>query len=180
MADDRRAIICTLSTTHDSQLPTLAFAYSQDLDYDAATPIYINRRYLVEYLHTHVFAANHKNILEDFLYQTLMTNQYIAMSRANAAIDLRISRPHRWLAGKTSELLDWSPIKMNWVLDLIDAAFQRLKDDGTALLDPEWDIFAKVAEEQPLFQEYLDFTFNHDVVLSPNGRVRHLHCDITL
>ncbi|KAL3924242.1 MAG: hypothetical protein SGPRY_003976 [Prymnesium sp.] len=40
-------------------------------------------RQLVEYLHSHVFAAEHKNILEDFLYQTLMTTQYVSMSRAN-------------------------------------------------------------------------------------------------
>lgn len=63
--------------------------HTQDLDYDAAIPIYINRRYLVEYLHTHVFSVSHKNILEDFLYQTLMSNQYIAMSRANDAFDPR-------------------------------------------------------------------------------------------
>lgn len=153
---------------------------SQDLDYDAATPIYVNRPYLVEYLHSHVFSANHKNILEDFLYQALMTNQFIAMSRANAAIDLRISRPHRWLAGKTSELREWSPIKMNWVLDIIDEAFQKAKNNGSALLDPTWEIFADVADAQPLFKEYLEFTYNHDVVLSPNGQTRHLHYKLSL
>lgn len=69
---------------------------------------------------------------------------------------------------------------MNWVLDLIDSAFQRIRDDGSALLDPDWDIFAPVADEQPLFKEYLNYTYNHDVVLSPNGRVRHLHYKLAL
>lgn len=160
------------------QLPSACMP--QDLDYDAAIPIYMNRAFLVEYLHSHVFSANHKNILEDFLYQALMTSQFIAMSRANAAIDLRISRPHRWLAGKTSELVEWSPIKMNWVLDIIDEAFQKVKEDGSALFDSTWDIFADVATEQPLFREYLEFTYNHDAVLSPNGRVRHLHYKLSL
>lgn len=156
-------------------------AHNQDLDYDAAIPIYVNRPYLVEYLHSHVFSANHSNILEDFLYQALITTQFIAMSRANALIDLRISRPHRWLAGKTPELAhNWSPIRMNWVLDLIDEAFQTIRDDGSALLNPDWEIFAPVAEMQPLFNEYLDFTYNHDVVLSPSGRVRHLHYKLAL
>lgn len=140
----------------------------------------MNRPYLVDYLHSHVFCVNHKNILEDFLYQALMTTQFIAMSRANALIDLRISRPHRWLAGKTAELDNWSPIRMNWVLDLIDEAFQKVRDDGGVLLDPEWEIFAPVAAIQPVFQEYLQFTYQYDAVLSPNGRVRHLHYKLAL
>lgn len=135
----------------------------------------MNRRYLVQYLYSHVFAVGHKNILEDFLYQALLTNQFIAMSRANAVIDLRISRPHRWLAGKTSELENWSPFQMNGVLDLIDEVFQRATDDGSVLLDPNLDIFKPVADAQPLFRAYRQFTEAHDSVLSPNGRVRHLH-----
>lgn len=150
------------------------------MDYDAAIPIYVNRPYLVEYLHSRVFSPDHKNILEDFLYQTLMTNEYIAMSRANAIIDIRISRPHRWLAGKTSELSDWSPIRMNWVLDIIDVAFQKIRDDGSALLDESWDVYSEVTQTQPLFREYLHFTYNYDVVLSPNGRIRHLHYKLAL
>lgn len=147
---------------------------------DAAVPIYVNRVYLMEYLHARVFSTGHKNILEDFLYQTLGTTQYIAMCRANALIDLRLSRPHRWLAGKSAELPNWSPIRMNWVLDLVDAAFPKIRDDGSALLDPDWQIFQEVCELQPIFQEYMDFTYNHDALLSPNGRVRHLHYKLAL
>lgn len=80
-----------------------------------------------------------------------MTSQFIAMSRANALIDMRISRPHRWLSGKTAELRNWSPIRMNWVLDIIDQAFQKIRADGAALLDPDWEIFAPVALLQPVF-----------------------------
>lgn len=135
----------------------------------------MNRSYLVKYLHSRVFACDHKNVLEDFLYQALLTNQFIAMSRANAVIDLRISRPHRWLAGKTAELVNWSPIQMNGVLDLIDAVFQRAKDDGSVLLEQDLDVFKPIADSQPLFRAYRDFTDTHDAVLSPNGRVRYLH-----
>ena len=42
----------------------------QDLDYDAAVPLYINRKYVIEFLHPLVFGADHSNILEDFLYVT--------------------------------------------------------------------------------------------------------------
>ena len=37
-------------------------------------------------------------ILEDFLYITFTSMQYVAMVRANAIIDLVISRPLRWLS----------------------------------------------------------------------------------
>ncbi|KAL3924241.1 MAG: hypothetical protein SGPRY_003975 [Prymnesium sp.] len=77
-------------------------------------------------------------------------------------------------------LTNWSAIRMNWVLDLIDEANQRIRDDGSTLLDAEWDIFAPVSDIQPIFREYMDFTFRHDVVLSPNGRVSHLHHKLAL
>lgn len=77
-------------------------------------------------------------------------------------------------------LTNWSAIRMKWVLDLIDEANQRIRDDGSTLLDAEWDIFAPVSDIQPIFREYMDFTFRHDVVLSPNGRVSHLHHKLAL
>lgn len=153
---------------------------SQDLDYDAAVPIYVNRRFLVEYLHTLVFGATHKNTLEDFLYTTCRTLEYVAMTRANAIIDVRISRPLRWLTGKAAELRDWSPIKNNQMLDLVEEVFEKASRDGSVLLDPELKIFDTVADEQPLFYEYLQFMFEHEAVMSPNGRIRHLHYKLAL
>lgn len=152
----------------------------QDLDYDAAVPIYVNRPFLVEYLHTLVFGTGHKNILEDFLYSACRTLQFLAMSRANAIIDLRISRPMRWLAGKSAELDGWSPIKNNEVLDLVEAVFLTAKDNGAVLLDPNLCVFQKIADEQPLFREYLQHMYEHDAVLSPDGRTRHLHYKLAL
>lgn len=71
----------------------------QDLDYDAAVPLYIDRKYFVEFLHDRVFQKKHSNILEDFLYVTFSSLQYVAMVRANALVDVLISRPMRWLSG---------------------------------------------------------------------------------
>ena len=36
----------------------------QDLDYDAAVPMYVMRPYMVELLHSRVYSKGHKNILE--------------------------------------------------------------------------------------------------------------------
>ena len=51
----------------------------QDLDYDAAVPLYVNRQFIVEFLYSLVFTADHSNILEDFLYITLTAMEYIAV-----------------------------------------------------------------------------------------------------
>ena len=70
----------------------------QDLDYDAAIPLYTMRTYMIEFLHTLVFGSNHSNVLEDFLYLSFSSMQFVAMTRANALVDLLISRPLRWLS----------------------------------------------------------------------------------
>ena len=42
----------------------------QDLDFDAAVPMYINRPYMVERLAQQVYASSHQNILQDFIFVT--------------------------------------------------------------------------------------------------------------
>ena len=95
----------------------------QDLDYDAAVPLYVMRPYIIEFLHTLVFGADHSNVLEDFLYSSFRSQQYIAMTRANAIIDLAVSRPLRWLAGNSYKLPGWSPLSMGRALDMVEKVF---------------------------------------------------------
>lgn len=146
----------------------------QDLDYDAAVPMFVNRKYFVLFLHNRVFAPGHSNILEDFLYITFRSTEYVAMTRANAIVDLLISRPMRWLSGKSSELQEWSPYSMGRVLDIVEQFMLEAQRDGSLFLDPELDLFKNIADEQPLFAEWRHFTFTKDVVLSPGSTVKHL------
>ena len=71
----------------------------QDLEFDAAVAMYMNVEYIIEFLHPRVHAQGHSNILEDFIYVTHTKVEYVAMMRANAAIDLLLARPMRYLAG---------------------------------------------------------------------------------
>ena len=57
------------------------------------------------------------------------TLQFVAMSRGNAIIKLRISKPMRWSAGKAAELHEWSPYKNNKVLYLVCDVFKRAQDN---------------------------------------------------
>ena len=61
--------------------------------------------FVIAWLHPRVFSKSHSNTLEDFIYVTHCAMEYVAMMRANAAIDLLIARPWRWLAGNGSKLV---------------------------------------------------------------------------
>lgn len=141
----------------------------QDLDYDAAVPLYVNRKYFIQFLHERVFLQKHSNILEDFLYVTFSCMQYVAMTRANALVDVLISRPLRWLSGKSSELEQWSPQSMGRALDLVEQFLIRAQQDGSIFLDPGLDIFKAIADEQPKFAEWRRFTMEEDSILAPDG-----------
>ena len=118
---------------------SLTHTCTQDLDYDAAVPIYVNRVFLVEYLHQSVFAKG--NILEDFLYTACRTLQFVAMSRANAIIDLRISKPMRWLAGKLPSCKSGRPTRTSWFSTLCTKPSSGLRTAGNLLLFPDLRVF---------------------------------------
>ena len=141
----------------------------QDLDYDAAIPLYVMRPYMVEFLHTLVYGADHSNILEDFLYLSFRSVEYIAMTRANALIDILVARPLRWLAGNAYLLDDFSPLDMRVALGLVHDIFVKATDDGSVLLDPSLDMFKSIADAQPLFAEHRKYTFEQ-VSLPPRAR----------
>ena len=70
------------------------------------------------------------------------------MMRANALVDLFISKPLRFLAGKAQELTNWSPTKNNWALDLADEFLEKASHDGSLFLNAELNIFKPIADEQ--------------------------------
>lgn len=154
--------------------PLTVSVLTQDLDFDAALPIYIDRKYFVEYLHEIVFGHEHSNILEDFLYVTHRSLQFVAATRANAIVDLLISRPMRWLTGKSSELKDWSPYSMGYVLDIVEQFFVKAQHDGSLFLDPTLDLFKPIADEQPLFAQWRKHTYESETRVSPDGSTKHL------
>lgn len=146
----------------------------QDLDYDAAVPMYVMRRYMVEFLHEKVYSTGHSNVLEDFLYVSHCTLEYIAMMRANAIIDLIVARPMRWLCGKSAALLDWSPYSMGPVLDRLEGLFERAAQDGSVLIDPGLNFWKPVVDTQPAFRDYMQHVYTKETCRSPDGKTTHL------
>eukprot|EP00966_Prymnesium_polylepis_P297039 6862489-Prymnesium_polylepis.1 len=109
---------------------------------------------MVEFLYSLVHGGDHSNILEDFLYIALCSLEYIAMTRANALIDILVSRPLRWLSGNSYKLDNWSPYDMRVALRLLHDTFEKAAADGSGLLEPTLDIFEPIARVQPLFAEW--------------------------
>ena len=146
----------------------------QDLDYDAAVPLYIMRKYIIEFLHTLVHGGNHSNILEDFLYISFSSAEFIAMTRANAIVDIVISMPLRWLSGNAYKLDNFSPLDMRIALRLVHDLFEKVALDGSVLLDPDLDLFGSFADTQPLFAEWRKYMFEDKCALSADGTTSYL------
>ena len=147
----------------------------QDLDFDASVPMYINRPFMVEFLAQRVYATDHQNILQDFIFVTHTQVEYIAMMRSNAAVDLLIARPLRWFAGKSSELVNWSPYSIGEIFDDIEGLFLRTEKNGNVLLrETLRGFWKKYAQRQPKFAEYLEHMMEEDFVMSPDGTTKHL------
>ena len=147
----------------------------QDLDFDAAVPMYIMRPYIIEFLHSIVYGADHSNVLEDFLYTTYRAEEYIAMTRTNALFDLLVSRPLRWLSGNSYKLKNWSPLDMSRVLKRVEELYEKAAVDGKVLLDPaQNDVFKEFADEQPLFAKWRKFIYQEEKSRSPDGKTQYL------
>lgn len=95
------------------------------------------------------------------------------MTRANAIVDILVSRPLRWLSGKSAELTDWSPTSMGEALDLVEQFFMLAQHDGSRFFSSDLDIFKPIAEKQPLFAEWRRSTFEDDFILAPDRVTKH-------
>eukprot|EP00965_Chrysotila_dentata_P034772 1157338-Pleurochrysis_carterae.AAC.1 len=62
----------------------------------------------------------------------------------------------RWLAGKATQLAEWSPFKMGWVCELLEHALEHTVASSDYLLQPSRNIFEAVADEQPLFKAHME------------------------
>lgn len=140
----------------------------QDLAFDGALPLFINRVMFLEFLRELVLVPDHQNILEDYLWVVLRSNEMTALLRVCALFDLLISRPMRWLSGKGSELSDWSIYKMGPVMDEIEHALVAITMDGSVLFDDSVDFFEGTAKTQPLFEAWRRNFFAQKVA-SPDG-----------
>ena len=127
---------------------------SMDLAFDGSVAIFFNRKVVLEFLHSLVSTPGADNKLERFNWRALKCNEEVGALRVNTLYKYIFSEPVRWLAGKADTLNDWSLNDSAEVLDLVEHMFIEIAADGHTLLDPSFDPFESIAQEQPAFHEY--------------------------
>ena len=96
----------------------------------------------------------------------------IALTRALTLWDLLLSMPLRWLCGSSAQLQDWSVYDMGPVLDIVEGLLERVVADGEVLFDPELDVFASIAEQQPAFLKWRQ-ELMEETITAPDKKTKH-------
>jgi hypothetical protein len=147
----------------------------QDLAFDGAVPIFMNRKIILEFLHGLVSVPGSDNLLEKFLWRVLKCNEMVALLRVCTLFKYILAEPMRWLAGSGSKKLkDWSIVSSSEVLDFTEAALVAIAADGHSLLDPSLDPFATIAAKQPSFKSWREGYAAH-TAKAPDGTAYRVH-----
>ena len=145
----------------------------QDIAFDGAVPLFINRKLILEFLHS-LNVPGASNRLEECLRTLFRSNEMTALLRVCTLFQLIFSAPMRWLAGKHEQLQDFSIVSCSRMLELAEVMFKAVAADGHALLDPALDPFKEIADQQPLFREWRAAR-EARVTRSPDGTPYAIH-----
>ena len=147
----------------------------QDLDYEAAVAIYINRPYYLKFLNHIMRDPGHSNILEDYLYVVLMSKEMNALVRAHAAMYITFVEDLRTFAGKGHEWDGFSPFTMALLADRLEHLMIEGAADGQIVLDLLADgtsPFSELEKTYAGFKAYRTYRMNQQCT-SPNGKTTH-------
>ena len=144
----------------------------QDMAFDGALPIFANRIMMLDFLNGLVNVPKANNTLEKFLWRTLRSNEMTALLRVCTLFKLVVTDPMRWLTGKAKKLEDWSIVSASRMLELAEEAFVAIAADGSKLLDPTFDPFKEIAEQQPLFAAWQKERMAR-TIKSPDGSTKY-------
>ncbi len=135
----------------------------QDSLFEGALPVYMGRKFFVQFLHEELCSSTNENILQTNMFIVLRSTKMIAQLRIASIVFMAVVVPMRWLAGKTHKLAhcNWSERSMGRAVDLMYNAFVEVELDGELMLDEDFimGIFSPLYEELPEFNGYLEYFF---------------------
>ena len=109
------------------------------------------RTYYLEFLDTCLRSHDASNILQENLFCTLSCAEMLAATRVGSIVDLAISQPIRWLAGKTGKLAEqgWTVACMSKAVIALEGALEKVAEDGALLLKESFILYIieEIAEE---------------------------------
>ena len=135
----------------------------QDGSFEASLPLYVGRKYIVEFLHMKLCTNEKENILQTNLFIVLECVEMIAQVRIASIFFIAVIVPWRWLAGKCHELghRDFGEKDMSQICDLVFEAMQAVELDGEKMLDEDFimSIFSPLYSKVPELEQYLEWYF---------------------
>ena len=135
----------------------------QDSSFEGALPVYMGRKFFVQFLHEELCSSSNENILQTNMFIILRSTEMIAQLRIASIVFMAVVVPMRWLAGKTHELAhrNWLERSMGRAVDLMYNAFVEVESDGELMLDEDFimGIFSPLYKELPEFNGYLEYFF---------------------
>lgn len=106
---------------------------------ECALALYMNRGLYVEFLAERIAAGVEDNKLESALYTALTCKEIVAAVRTRAAIDIKITKPLRFLTNSSD--INNCPTDMGQVVDALETFLKELEGNGSKLFDINMDIF---------------------------------------
>ena len=135
----------------------------QDSSFEGALPVYMGRKFFVQFLHKELCSSLKENILQTNMFIILHATKMISQLRIASIIFIAVVVPMHWLAGKTHELghCKWSERSMGRAVDLMYNAFVEVESDGELMLDEDFrmNILSPLYAELPELKEYLTYYF---------------------
>ena len=135
----------------------------QDGDTKGAGPVLMNLPLYLQFLAWRYGCGGGDGILEKSLFFRLRCVEMVGCLRVLSILHMCVVIPLRWLAGNCHTLSDWDfgVAKMAWTVDLMDAAFLEIANDGSKLFDDEFmfGIFQPIIDTIPPFGEYMNYMF---------------------
>ena len=136
----------------------------QDTSFEGALPVYMGRRFFVQFLHKELCSSSKENIRQTNMFIILRATEMIAQFvYCIHHFYVAVVVPMYWLAGKTHELghRNWSKRLMGQAVDLVHNAFVEVESDKELMLDEDFimNIFSPLYDELPELKEHLTYYF---------------------
>lgn len=135
----------------------------QDIATKASMSVLMNLPYYLEFMNWKISCGTSDSILLKHLFIELQSVEMIAMLCVLAILHVSITIPHCWLSGKCGSLskYDFGLYDMGKTVDLMEAVFQKISDDGNLILEEEFmmNIFSPIVDKVPPMKGYLSYMF---------------------
>ena len=134
-----------------------------DINTEGAGPILMNIPVYLKFLAWRIACGGGDGILEKNLFSLYRCVEKISLLRVLSILHMFIVMPLRWLSGNCEKLAEWDfgVADMPQTVDLMDAAFKKISEDGTLIYNNEFmeSIFDPIKDKVTPFRGFYTYMF---------------------